>query len=334
LPAAWALYRAQEDLAHLFREAKVKLTLFHGQGGTVGRGGGSPVLRALMALPAGTIDGGVKITEQGEVISQKFGLLPLAERSLEVLAAGTLAAMWTDWRKELVSGEEAQFREIMDRMSARALPIFRSRVHEDRALFELFLEATPVRELSRVHFGSRPTYREKGSGTMKGIRAIPWQFGWTQIRLMLPVWLGVGTALASVIQEGGLETLRRMAKAWPFFDDLIAKIEMVCQKADLDIARAYVEAAGKDGALFHELEAELARTVDAVLQIRQAKELLADAHVLKSSIALRNPYVDPLHLLQISLLRRKKSEADDKDLLEEALGTTLNGVAQGMRNTG
>ncbi|MCU0685013.1 MAG: phosphoenolpyruvate carboxylase [Polyangiaceae bacterium] len=338
LPASWALYRAQEELVQVFDAAGVALTLFHGQGGTVGRGGGSPVHRALQALPPGSTRSGLKITEQGEVISQKFGMLPLAERSLEVLVSGTLLSNFEDWRERLEPGEEARFRAVMDQLSALALPAFRQRVHDDPALFRFFLETTPVRELAHVHFGSRPAYRERGGATMRGIRAIPWQFGWTQVRLMLPAWLGVGTALAAVSAEpGGLATLSRMAEVWPFFDDLIAKIEMVCLKADLEVARAYVSALGTDQALFDELEAEFTRTVEALRALRGGGALGGGASaVLKASIALRNPYVDALNLLQISLLGRKRRAAPGADLeeLDRVLGTTLNGVAQGLRNTG
>jgi len=339
LPAAWALYRAQEALEAVFDEAGVKMTLFHGRGGTVGRGGGSPVYRGLQALPPGTVQGRIKITEQGEVISQKFGLPSIAARTLEVLVSGTLMASFTDWRAGLEEGEETRFRELMDRLSALALPAFRGRVHEDPALFGLFVGSTPVRELAHVHFGSRPAYRERGSGTMKGIRAIPWVFGWTQIRLMLPGWLGVGTALSTVIAApGGLAQLQRMAEAWPFFDDLLGKVEMVCAKAYVAIARTYVHALGGDEALAEELIAELERTVAAVLAIRGREMLLADSPVLQASIALRNPYVDPLSLLQVHLLKRKRAlVAVGKEVpaeLDEAIGTTLNGVAQGLRNTG
>jgi len=338
LPAAWALYRAQEALAEVAREAGVELTLFHGRGGTVGRGGGSPVFRALQALPPQTVAGSIKTTEQGEVISQKFGLSPLASRSLEVLVAGTLVAGVQDWRSRVSDEEAASFRATMDELSALALPVFRGRVHEDDALFQMFVGCTPVRELAHVHYGSRPAYREKGSGTMKGIRAIPWVFGWTQIRLMLPSWLGVGTALSEVAQrEGGLEHLRRMARQWPFFDDLLGKIEMVCAKADLAIARLYVEQLGGDIALFEELEAEYRRVVDAVLAIREYDVLLEHNPVLRDAIRLRNPYVDPLTLLQLSLLRRKRAMASDDPALADtntALGAITNGIAQGMRNTG
>jgi len=341
LPASWALYRAQEEFGRIFTEAGVELTLFHGRGGTVGRGGGSPVYRALAALPPGTVRGRIKITEQGEVISQKYGLVPIAERSLEVLISGTLLHEFEDWRAALEPGEEQRFRETMDRLSSIALPVYRKLVHEDEELFRFFLTASPVKELAHVHFGSRPVYREQGKESMEGIRAIPWSFGWTQNRLMLPAWLGVGTALTQVAADGdGLTVLRRMASQWPFFDDLLGNVEMVCAKADLEIARAYArELDPGQMELLLTLEEEFRRTVSAVLRIRQANELLTGNPVLQAAITLRNPYVDPLSLLQIALLRRKRAGSDAADSpelerLNEALGTTLNGVAQGLRNTG
>jgi phosphoenolpyruvate carboxylase len=338
LPASWALYRAQEAIAELATSSGIELTLFHGRGGTVGRGGGSPVWRALAALPPGTMRGHIKITEQGEIISQQFGLLPIAVRSLEVNVAGTLLHAFTDWRKELAAGEEERFREAMDRMAEHALPIYRKLVHEDEAVFAMMQETTPVKELAHVQFGSRPVYREGSSHTIDTIRAIPWMFGWTQIRLMLPAWLGVGSALERTAAEpGGLDLLRRMAVAWPFFDDFLGKVEMVCAKADLDIARAYVTELGGDARLLDSLADEFHRTVRAVLAIRNAEELLSDNPVLHASIAVRNPYVDPLSFLQISLLKQKRARAEgDPDMkqLDDAIGTTINGVAQGLRNTG
>ncbi len=336
LPAAWALYRAQESLRDVCADAGVSLTLFHGQGGTVGRGGGSPVYRALSALPPGSVDGHIKITEQGEVISQKFGLLPITRRSLEVLATGTLLATFHDWREHVEPGDVERFSAAMDRMSELALPVFRRYVHEDTRLFELFKTCTPVAELARVHFGSRPAYRDRGAGTMAGIRAIPWVFGWTQIRLMLPGWLGVGTALSTVLAEpGGPELLRRMATAWPFFDDLLGKVEMVCAKADPDIARLYVDALGGDADLLSSLGDEYARTVSALRDIRQSDRLLSDQPQLQTAIALRDPYIDPLSLLQIAHMERRRQAPDAEDpVLDRILGETLNGLAQGLKNTG
>jgi phosphoenolpyruvate carboxylase len=338
LPAAWALYSAQIALSDICRDAGVELTLFHGQGGTVGRGGGSPVYRALTALPPGTVRGRIKITEQGEVISQKYGLMPVAKRSLEVAITGTLMASFRDWRENVGPDEPARFAAAMDRMAALALPVFRRLVHDDDRLFEMFTRSTPVNELARVHFGSRPAYRQQGAGSMAGIRAIPWVFGWTQIRLMLPGWLGVGTALAAVAAEpGGLDLLQRMSTTWPFFDDLLGKIEMVCAKADPTIARMYVERLGGDTALLAELEAELERTVTTALAIRDHDSLLADQPQLQTALRLRDPYIDPLSLLQIALLENKPRTSegtDERELLDRALGGTLNGIAQGLRNTG
>jgi phosphoenolpyruvate carboxylase len=211
-------------------------------------------------------------------------------------------------------------------------------VHENHALFDLFLEATPVGELAGARFGSRPAYRPGAKKGIEGIRAIPWQFGWTQIRLMLPGWLGVGTALAEFgARPDGLAQLKRMATVWPFFDDMLAKIEMVCAKTDLEIARAYVERLGGDRQLFERLQAEFALTVEWLLKIRGSDEMIADIPVLRSAIAVRNPYVDVLSVLQIALLARKRHGGDDEETqarVTEALATTLNGVAQGLRNTG
>ncbi|PKN26887.1 MAG: phosphoenolpyruvate carboxylase [Deltaproteobacteria bacterium HGW-Deltaproteobacteria-21] len=338
IPATWLLHKAQENLAELCRDAGVTLTLFHGRGGTVGRGGGSPVFRALTALPQGTVNGRIKITEQGEVVSQKFGLLPVAERTLEVMLTGTLLVSFTDWCQELEPRDDAIFHQVMDRLAELALPVYRNLVNDDDRLFHLLLDATPVRELAHVHFGSRPAYRETGAGTMKGIRAIPWTFGWSQIRLNVPTWLGVGTALSKVSNEsGGLDVLRRMAREWCFFDDLLGKIEMVCAKTDLRIARMYIEhLSEKNIPLLSELEAEFQRTVDAIRNIRQSEYMLMDQPLLQTDIAHRDAYLDPLSLLQVSLLRRKRTRKNDpsRALIEDALGTTLNGVAQGLRNTG
>jgi len=342
LASSWALYRAQETLAEICREAGVELRLFHGRGGSVGRGGGSPVYRALAALPPGTAEGRIKITEQGEIVSQQFGLLPVAERTLEVTLTGTLLQAFTDWRDEVEASEVARFRETMSELASRSLAVYRELVHESDALFTLFRTATPVEELAGARFGSRPAYRPGSKPGIEGIRAIPWGFGWTQIRLMLPGWLGVGTALAELsAAPEGLATLRRMARAWPFFDDLLGKIEMVCAKADLAIARAYVERLGGDAGLLAQLEEEYERTVRCVLRIRETEHLLDDTPVLQAAIALRNPYVDPLSLLQIALLRRKREivgekedGAEDGARVAEALTTTLSGIAQGLRNTG
>ena len=336
--AAWELYLAQEELAQVAREAGVELTLFHGRGGTVGRGGGSPVYRALTALPPKSLTGSIKITEQGETISQKFGIPSIAERTMEVMMAGTLMATYADWRKDVSEEDQKAYREVITKMAEEARIAFRKVVHEDSRLFNLFLTATPVKELGHVHFGSRPAYRDKGAGTMAGIRAIPYNFGWTQTRLMLTAWLGAGNALAHAAStKEGLERLQTMAKTWPFFDDLLGKIEMVCAKADLEISELYLTELGDYGEMFKELKAEYELMVKTLLAIRGRESLMEGHRFLGESMGLRNPYVDPLNLLQVALLKRKRAldpESGDLKLLDQALGTSLNGIAQGMRNTG
>jgi len=338
LASSWALYRAQEALAQVFREAGVELRLFHGRGGSVGRGGGSPVSRALAALPRGTVNGRIKITEQGEIISQQFGLLPVAERTLEVTLAGVLMQEFNDWPKDISADELCEFSAVMTDLASRGLSIYRDLVHEHDALFRMFRAVTPIDELAEARFGSRPAYRPGAGEGISGIRAIPWGFGWTQIRLMLTGWLGAGTALAHYASTPeGLDVLRRMAARWPFFDDLLGKIEMVCAKTDLEIARAYVRNLGGDLALLSRLEREFESTVNAVLRIRDSATLLRDNPVLQSAIALRNPYVDPLSLLQIVLMRRKRELGGDEQTLaavDAVLATTVSGIAQGLRNTG
>jgi phosphoenolpyruvate carboxylase len=339
LASSWALYRGQESLAELFRREGVELTLFHGRGGSVGRGGGSPVARALAALPPHTVDGRIKITEQGEIISQQFGLLPIAERTFEVTLAGVLLqsievqiprGVYPEGR----GARDDNDRQVMDDLAARGLAVYRSLVHESGDLFKLFLTATPVEELAGARFGSRPSYRPGAKAGIEGIRAIPWSFGWTQIRLMINGWVGAGTALSHYAStDDGLRTLREMTARWPFFDDLLAKIEMVCAKTDLEIARAYVEQLGGDVKLLDRLEAEFRNTVDAILRIRGTSTLLSDNEVLRTAIALRNPYVDPLSLIQIALMKRKRA-GDGSERVDSILATTLSGIAQGLRNTG
>ena len=336
LASSWALYVAQEQLAAVCRDAGVTLKLFHGRGGSVGRGGGSPVARALAALPSGTVHGRIKITEQGEIVSQQFGLLPVAERTLEVTLSGVLLQDF-DTGQGVPADEMHEYRDAMSDLSARGLAVYREIVHESPKLFEMFRAVTPVDELADARFGSRPSYRPGSKAGIAGIRAIPWGFGWTQIRLMLTGWLGAGTALAHYAgRDRGLALLRRMATRWPFFDDLLGKIEMVCAKTDLEIARLYVRALGGDEALLERLAREFESTVEATLAIRDSTELLRGQPVLQSAITLRNPYVDPLSLIQVAMLKRKRelADGDEREAVEAVLATTLSGIAQGLRNTG
>jgi phosphoenolpyruvate carboxylase len=338
LASSWALYRAQEDLASIFAKAGVKLRIFHGRGGSVGRGGGSPVYRALAALPPESISGDIKITEQGEIISQQFGLLPIAERTLEVTLSGVLLHELTDWRDNVADSDVALFRDTMQRISERSFDVYRRIAHENPKVFEMFETASPIEELAAARFGSRPSYRPGGGAGINGIRAIPWVFGWTQNRLMLPGWLGAGTALAEASSTAdGLALLQRMVGEWPFFDDLLARIDMVCAKADVEMARAYVTRLGGSEELLNELLTEFDLTVSTVLKIRGKHELLSDNQVLQTAIALRNPYVDVLSVIQISQLAKKRAlDKEDplREELESILATTVSGIAQGLRNTG
>jgi phosphoenolpyruvate carboxylase len=338
LASSWALYRTQELLSPVFAEAGVKLRIFHGRGGSVGRGGGSPVYRALAALPPETINGDIKITEQGEIISQQFGLLPIAERTLEVTLSGVLLQELTDWRDDTPASDVEVFRDAMERLASSSHEIYKKLAHDDARVFEMFERASPIEELASARFGSRPAYRP-GAGTgITGIRASPWVFGWTQNRLMLPGWLGVGTSLKQFSGEsGGLDLLKRMAKSWPFFDDLLARIDMVCAKADVEITKAYVQRLGGDESLLESLIQEFDLTISMILEIRGVRELLSDNDVLKTAIALRNPYVDALSVIQISQLAQKRAlpkESSSREEIESILATTVSGIAQGLRNTG
>jgi phosphoenolpyruvate carboxylase len=288
------------------------------------------VYRALGALPPRTVNGRIKITEQGEIVSQQFGLLPVAERTLEVTLAGVLMQQFNRGPDTGSAAEMREFRDTMSDLAHRGLTVFRELAYEGDALFRMFRTVTPVEALANARFGSRPAYRPGAKAGIEGIRAIPWVFGWTQIRLMLPGWLGVGTSLGHyVATPGGLDVLKRMAQRWPFFDDLLSNIEMVCAKADMEIARLYAESLGGDMKLFERLTTEYAATVSAILRIRESDALMRDTPVLQSAIILRNPYVDPLSLLQVSMMR-KRAEGD----VDSVLSTTLSGIAQGLRNTG
>ncbi|MEO8576467.1 MAG: phosphoenolpyruvate carboxylase [Gemmatimonadales bacterium] len=250
-----------------------------------------------------------------------------------------LLQRFSDWRDGVSESDVTLFRDTMERLSQRSLEVYRETAHENAALFEMFEKATPIEELASARFGSRPAYRPGGASGIDGIRAIPWVFGWTQNRLMLPGWLGAGTALDEIATEsGGLELLGRMAKTWPFFDDLLAKIEMVCAKADMEIARTYVTRLGGDSALLSQLTDEFEKTVNTLMKVRGADHLLDDSVVVQAAIALRNPYVDALSLLQINQLIRKrslpKSATEEREKVESVLATTVSGIAQGLRNTG
>ena len=340
LTASWRLYSAQEDLTRAANEAGVRLILFHGRGGTVSRGGG-PSHRAILAQPPGSVDGRIKITEQGEIIQFKYGFPDIARRSLELGVSAVLQHGLQDWREDVSEDDQARFAAVMDEIGHTAWRTFRSTVYEDDHLFDYFSAVTPLEELAVLPIGSRPAYRSGSARSIGSLLAIPWVFGWTQSRHALPGWLGVGSALATYMDahDDGVATLRDMAARWPFFATLLENVEMVCAKADLEIATHYVRTLGSGDEIERirvHLLAEFERTVDALRRILGFGRLLERLPVLRRSIDLRNPYVDALSFLQVELLRRRREgqHPEDDDALLRAILRSINGVAAGMRNTG
>jgi phosphoenolpyruvate carboxylase len=327
LAAAWALFRAQEEVVRVCHARDVKVTLFHGRGGTIGRGGG-PIYLAILSQPPGSVDGRLRVTVQGETIEASFGLPDIAVDSLELYANATLEA--TLHPPPAPDGPQ---RALMDRLASLAAGAYRRVVQGDPSFLRYFRVATPERELGRLNIGSRPARRSPG-GDLGSLRAIPWIFAWTQTRLHLPAWLGAGEALTTLVEEGSGQQLQQMARDWPFFRSLLELFEMVLAKADPDIAAYYDRILVPDDLrpLGQDLRSSLRRTISAVLQAKDESVLLAAQADLRRSIELRNPYVDPLNLLQAELLRRIRTTEDVR--LADALLVTVNGIAAGMRNTG
>jgi phosphoenolpyruvate carboxylase len=326
--AAWALFRAQEEVVAACRAADVKPTLFHGRGGTIGRGGG-PIYLAILSQPPGSVDGRLRVTIQGETMETLFGLPDLAVESLELYVNATL-----DATLHPPPAPTPPQRELMQRMARLAAGAYRRVVQADPNFLRYFQAATPINELARLNIGSRPAKRNNGSIALENLRAIPWIFAWTQTRLHLPAWLGTGEALTTLFEEGAEAQVRGLVKEWPFFRSLLDLLEMVLSKADPDIAAYYDRVLVPDDlrALGQELRASCRRTIAAILRAKQQEHLLAGDPELQRTIELRNPYVDPLNVLQAELLRRARSMDDPR--IWDALLVTVNGIAAGMRNTG
>jgi len=333
LTSTWEIFKAHRALHRVAAECKVKLTLFHGRGGTVGRGGG-PTHHAIIAQPQGAFTGQIKITEQGEVMNWKYSDGVLAERNLELMIAASLEALS---RSGNVEDLDQESEAALEKMSQDAFEFYRKNIAENEEVLTYFEEATPVRELEHVCIGSRPT-RRGGRRGLADLRAIPWVFGWMQSRHVLPAWFGVGFALERFCEKSSNNTqmLERLMHQFPFFTELISNVEMGLAKADLSIARLYAGLVS-DGALrervFAMLFEEFERTQAVVLRLTQQTTLLEKNPVLARSIRLRNPYVDPLSLIQVELLRRKRG-GHDNDNLNYAVAATINGIAAGLRNTG
>ncbi|KTB63653.1 phosphoenolpyruvate carboxylase [Pseudomonas viridiflava ICMP 13104] len=327
--AAWAQYRAQEKLVEICREQQVELLLFHGRGGTVGRGGG-PAHAAILSQPPGSVAGRFRTTEQGEMIRFKFGLPDIAEQNLNLYLAAVLEA--TLLPPPL---PQPAWRTMMDQMASDGVSAYRAVVRENPEFVEYFRQATPEQELGRLPLGSRPAKRREGG--VESLRAIPWIFAWTQTRLMLPAWLGWEAALGKALERGEGEVLAQMREQWPFFRTRIDMLEMVLAKADADIARLYDErlVPAELQHLGSHLRDLLSQACNVVLGLTGQTQLLAHSPETLEFISLRNAYLDPLHLLQAELLSRSRSrEASLDSPLELALLVSVAGIAAGLRNTG
>lgn len=332
LAAAWAQYRAQEALVEVCRRHDVKLTLFHGRGGTVGRGGG-PAHAAILSQPPGSVDGSLRVTEQGEMIRFKFGQPEIALRSMEIYACAVLEATLLPPPEP-----EPAWRDEMDQLAEIAHRAYVSVVREDPDFVPYFRAVTPEATLGRLPLGSRPAKRRQDGG-VETLRAIPWIFAWTQTRLMLPAWLGSGEAFSRrLTEEGGLETLQEMRHRWPFFGTYLDMLEMLLAKADVDIATYYEHRLVNEPALEQlgaSLRERFTRLNEVLLEILDQQELLESTPLIRQAVEVRNPYIDPLHGLQAELLQRNRDAdgAISADL-SRALMVTMAGIAAGLRNTG
>jgi phosphoenolpyruvate carboxylase len=342
----WELYRAEISLVSLFTElAKtdpITLRLFHGRGGTVGRGGG-PSYQAILAQPPGTVNGQIRLTEQGEVIASKYAHPEIGRRNLETLVAATLEATMLHPTK---SAPKA-FLEAADEISAGSFKAYRKLVYETPGFTDYFFAATPIREIAELNIGSRPASR-KATRAIEDLRAIPWSFSWGQCRMALPGWCGFGTAIEGFLNAGGkdgdkaqrVELLQRMHKQWPFFRTLLSNLDMVLAKSDLRIASRYVELVEDKAVakrIFGLLKAEWQRSYDALSLITGQTEPLQSNAALARSIAHRFPYLDPLNHLQVELMRRYRNRREGQEgveRLQRGIHLSINGIAAGLRNTG
>ena len=330
MAAGWAQYEAMDKLVQLADERGIELILFHGRGGTVGRGG-APAAQALHSQPPGSLKGGLRVTEQGEMIRFKFGLPDVALQSLNIYAGAVL-------QSNLLPPPEPkpQWREVMKLISEESCEHYRNVVRHDENFVPYFRMATPELELSKLPLGSRPAKRNPNGG-VESLRAIPWIFAWSQNRLMLPAWLGALTGLKAALNKYGAETLNEMSLQWPFFRSRLEMLEKVFSKADCWLSEHYDNALVEDmyKPLGVTLRKELQEAISLVQSLSPQKSLLAEQPWIKESISLRNPYTDPLNLLQVELLRRARSEEKrNEGDIDNALMITMTGIAAGMRNTG
>jgi phosphoenolpyruvate carboxylase len=347
LTSNWELYKAEVGLVQIFEKHGVKLRLFHGRGGTVGRGGG-PSHDAILAQPQGTVNGQFRLTEQGEIIASKFSNPEIGRRNLELVVAAVMEASLRPPISDVKRAKRlAEFERVMETLSEHAYRAYRHLVYETPDFTDYFFAATPIAEIAELNIGSRPASR-KSTRRIEDLRAIPWSFSWGQCRLLLPGWYGFGSAVDAWLKDESSGTrnkkialLRAMVKEWPFFSTLLSNMDMVLSKTDLAVASRYASLVADRklrNAIFKRIAAEHERTVECLAMVTGSKERLAGNPTLARSIKTRFAYLDPLNHLQVELIKRHRSwkeQGRESDVrVHRGIHLSINGVAAGLRNTG